>query len=262
MSKSIDRSALCARLDDLFEGADRGEPRVSDFLSPAELYFALKHIGAIGKSVMCFGGYEGAERQRIYALPEYLEDIQQISELEDYGFSSDIVALELITDGYRALSHRDYLGSLLGLGIERAVIGDVLVFGDRGESAIVFADKTISVYIKEQLERISSEKVRVRAIALCDVQVPERRFADISDTVASPRLDCIVAAVCSLSRERAREAVEDGLVELDFECEERADRAVNAPCMLSVRGYGRYKINSVNDKTKKGRYRLLAQKYL
>jgi RNA-binding protein YlmH len=80
--------------------------------------------------------------------------------------------------------------------------------------------------------------------------------------VASSRLDCVVAAVCSLSRERARAVVESGLVELDFECEERADRAINPPCVISVRGFGRFKINSVSDKTKKGRYRLLAQKYL
>jgi RNA-binding protein YlmH len=84
----------------------------------------------------------------------------------------------------------------------------------------------------------------------------------ISDTVASPRLDCIVGALCSLSREKARATVESGLVELDFEREERPDRTVSAPCIISVRGYGRFRINSVSDMTKKGRYRLNAEKFV
>ena len=262
MSRNAELDALYARLDDLCARAERGELGVSDFLSPTELHYAEKYLRGASRPYVCFGGYSDAERSRLYIFPEYLEALASAKELDEYGFSCEICALELRTDGYRTLSHRDYLGSLLGLGIERAVIGDILVLGDKGEAATVFCDSTISAYICEQLSRISSEKVKIRRVPLDEVSVPERRFADISDTVASPRIDCIVAAICSLSREKARCAVEGGLVELDFECEERADKVVSAPCIISVRGYGRYKIDAVNDKTKKGRYRLVARKYL
>lgn len=262
MSGGIELDALYARLDDLCERADRGELGISDFLSPAELHYAKKHLSVTKRAYICFGGYADAERQRIYLLPEYLEEAQDVSVLLEYGHSCEVCTLELVTDGYRKLTHRDYLGSLLGMGIERAVVGDILVCGDEGESAVVFCDQRISAYICEQLARIANEKVRVRRIELDAVEVPERRFAQICDTVASPRLDCIVAAVCSMSREKAREAVESGIVELDFEREERADRTVSAPCILSVRGKGRFNIDSVGEKTKKGRYRLLAHKYL
>ncbi len=259
MSKNTELDALYARLDDLLARADRGELCMSGFLSPAELHYARKYLG---EKCIAFGGYDEAERQRIYLLPEYLCALTEARQLFEYGFSTGVCALSLVTDGYRRLSHRDYLGSLLGLGIERTVIGDILVCSDAGDSAVVFCDETISGFICEELSRISSEKVKVGRVALDEVHIPERRYSEISDTVASPRLDCVVAAVCSLSRDKARAAVEGGLVELDFECEERADRAIVAPCMLSVRGHGRFIIDSVNDKTKKGRYRLLARKYL
>ncbi len=259
---STELDALYARLDDLCARAERGELAISGFLSPAELHYAHKHLQGARGAFITFGGYSDAERQRLYMLPEYLEGVKDATELEEYGFSCELSAIGLDTDGYRVLSHRDYLGSLLGAGIERSVVGDILVYGDKGERAVVFCDTKIGTYICEQLSRIATEKVKLRQVALDTVEIPERKLAVISDTVASPRLDCIVAAVCSMSREKARAAVEGGLAELDFECEERADRTVSAPCMLSVRGYGRFKINSVSDKTKKGRYRLLAQKYL
>ena len=84
----------------------------------------------------------------------------------------------------------------------------------------------------------------------------------ISDTVASARLDCIVAAICSLSREKARAAVISGLVEVNFENETAPDKNLSVPAVVSVRGYGKFRINSVSDVTRKGRLRLDADKYL
>ena len=114
----------------------------------------------------------------------------------------------------------------------------------------------------ESLSKISSEKARVKPTDVSAVILPERRMAQINDTVASARLDCVVGALCALSREKARDVVVSGLVELDYEHEERPDKTVNAPALLTVRGYGKYRVVSVNDQTKKGRYRLIAEKYL
>ena len=91
---------------------------------------------------------------------------------------------------------------------------------------------------------------------------PYRSFLHISDTVSSARIDSIVASLCSLSREKARMTVVGELVEVDFAVETRPDRQVNAPCTVSVRGYGRFRVNSVSEQTRKGRLRLDADKYL
>lgn len=262
MNVTEDIARMYARLDDLCRAADRGEVGQSDFLTPRELHYAQVYLNKRGAGFLSFGGYADAERRKIYVLPDYMEGASDIAELEDYGHDSSVGAVRVSTAGYRRLSHRDYLGSILGLGLERSVMGDILVFGDDGAAAVIFCNKALVPFLTEELVWVAREKVRCVAVDLSDIEMPERRFAAINDTVASPRADCIVGALCSLSRERAREAVVSGLVEVDFEPEERPDRALSAPCLVSVRGYGRFRVISVEDKTKKGRYRLVAEKFL
>ena len=257
-----DISRLYARLDDLCDVADRGEIGVSDFLSPRELHFAELYLRRRGVEFFAFGGYLDAERRRIYVLPEYMSDVTDILGLDSHGHSASVSALEVSSAGYRKLSHRDYLGSILGLGVERAVVGDILVIGEDGASAVVFCDEPLASFFCSELNKVANERVRCRIVELDEVTVPERRVAAISDTVASPRIDCVVGAVCSFSRDKARTLVESGMVEMDFEVEQRPDRTVKTPCTVSVRGVGKFKIISVEDKTKKGRYRLVAEKFL
>lgn len=255
-----DISSLYARLDDLMMAAGRGEVAKSVFLSPRELHYAQGYLRAHGVGFLAFGGYPDAERRRIYIMPDYMETVDNPEGLSEYGFDTDISCVKVVPSGYRSLTHRDFLGSTLGLGLERTVIGDILVRDD-GEADII-CDSTLSDFLAQNLCKVANDKVHTSVLPLDKIEAPERRFAEINDTVASPRVDCIVGALCSLSREKARCAVESGLVEVNFESEERPDRDVSAPCTVSVRGYGRYEVLSVCDKTKKGRYRLSARKYL
>lgn len=259
MRINADMEALFARLDDLCRMADKGSVAISPFLTPRELHYAQAYLARNGASFFCYGGHAQAERRRVYILPDYVE-AEGAQDLAEYGFDADISAVRVTPSGYRSLTHRDYMGSVLGLGIERAVIGDIAVYGDG--SAVIFCDSVMSAFLTDSLVKVANDKVRTELVPICDVSVPEKRFADINDTVASPRLDCVVGAICSLSREKAKSAVESGLVEVEFECEERPDREVVPPCTVSVKGYGRFEVLSVSDKTKKGRYRLSAKKYL
>ena len=261
------RELLYARLDDLCGLSLRGELGVSDFLSPADLHFASAYLRRRGVSFSSFGGYSDAERRRIYIFPDYMGDDGAFSGdveafLEAFGFSDDISAVKIIGSGYRRLTHRDFLGSVLGLGIERAVVGDILITECDGKEAVLLCDGSIAEFIISELTSVANDKVRTKKIGRGEWNAPERRMQPIHDTVASGRLDAVVAALCNLSRDKARTAVESGLVEIDFESEERPDRAVNAPAIISVRGVGKFRVLSLCDKTKKGRYRLEAEKYL
>ena len=255
-------SELFARLDDMVGKSERGELAVSSFLTPREQHYARKYLERMGAHLISFGGYADAERQRIYILPDYMEGVDSSADFEDYGFSCEIATLEINGSGYRNLTHRDYLGSLLGLGLERSVIGDIVVLDEKGRQAVVFCESRISRFIEEMLEKVANDKVKVRQIEISENFLPKRKFAPISDTIASSRLDCIVAALCSLSRAKAAETITGGLVELDFEREERPDRVVSAPAQISVRGFGKFRIHSTGEQTKKGRYRLSADKYI
>ena len=258
-----DKKRLFARLDDLCRSAEQGMPVSSCFLSPRELYFGAEYLMARGMSgrFLEWGGYEAAERKKIIVLPEYMEGVLREG-LADYGYESDVAALSLTGSGFVRLTHRDFLGSILGLGLERDVVGDiVLTEGDKIEGTVI-CDAAIADYICANLTKVGRDTVKIKSAELDTSFLPKRKYLPILDTVASARLDCIVAAVCSLSRERAREAVVAGLVELNYETEERPDRTVVTPATLTVRGYGKYKINSVSGVTRKGRFRLDADKYV
>lgn len=251
---------LYARLEDLKKRAVRGEMGISAFLSPRELHYAESYLRRSGECFISFGGYNGAERKRVYVLPEYMESVESADGLSDYGSETAIVALEIKGSGFVSLSHRDFMGALLRLGLERGVVGDIITLD--GGSAVAFCDKRIADFITVELSDVGRDKVRCRIVSIDKDFCPKRSFAAISDTVASARLDCVVASLCKLSREKARECVLSGLAELDYEYCERPDREVMAPCILSVRGYGKFRVCSLGELTKKGRIRLLAEKFL
>ena len=252
---------LFSRLDDLSVTARSGAVSRTDFLSPRELHYAERYLSERRIGYVTYGGYEGAERKRIYVLPDYMEDVTSVTELLDYGTELSVSVLRIKGSGYRELSHRDFLGSTLGLGIERSVLGDIIADEDR-HGAYMFCDSSIAVFLTLELEKVANDKVKVTVGELPEGFEPCRPTTPINDTVPSPRLDCVVGALLSLSREKAKAAVSDGLCEVDFELEEKCDRQLSAPCLISVRGYGRYRVLSLEDKTKKGRIRLVAEKFV
>ncbi len=251
---------LFARLEDMKKRAVRGEIGISAFLSPRELYYAKARLDRSGTEYLEYGGYLNAERKKLYVLPEYMEGIEGVEAFGDYGEDSGICAVFAKGSGFCNLTHRDFMGSLLGLGIERSVIGDIAMTDEN--SAVVFCDTKISDFLVNEWREVGHDKVKCARVDAKEIVLPERRYAQINDTVASARLDCVVAALCNLARERARTCVVSELCELNYECETRPDREVSAPALITVRGYGKFRVLSIGGQTKKGRYRLQAQKFL
>ena len=259
-------SILFARLDDLYRSADQGLLGSTSFLSPRDLHFALTHLRTTGRSdrVVLWGGYDAAERQKLYILPDFMDGAKEYGEFSLYGFESDISAVEVKGSGYRKLSHRDFLGSVLGLGLERDVVGDILVSEGEGDvpRAVIICDTAVSAFICENLVKVGSDTVKTRVLDTGSIVPPKRKFLHVSDTVASARLDGVISSLISVSRERAKEIVLDGAVEVDYEECLRPDKLLTSPCIVTVRGFGKFRINSLVDKTKKGRTRLDADKYV
>ena len=208
---------LSARLSDLMREAERGYVTHSSFLSPAEVLFAKKRKTP---NAFFFGGYDGAEREIVFFLPEYLEamtdnfsDTAKIKELISDTLAEEIKTVRITGSGYKKLSHRDYLGALLNLGTERSAFGDVCVTGD--STAVVFATPHVASLVKDSLEKVGSDKVKVEIMGSEFVFSFERKLSAINDTVASDRFDCVVASLCRKSRGNAKELILGGLAELD-----------------------------------------------
>lgn len=263
---------LFARLADLSEKADRGMPGITPFLTPREEHYAASYLNRHGIQYIAYGGYAEAERKKIYLLPSYMElpdgvqerpqDFDVCSFFSDFGYQTNIAVTQIVGSGYRMLNHRDFLGALLGMGLQRNVLGDILICDENGQKAILFCEETIVPFLEQELIWVANDKVRLMRLTEKTVKVPPKRFLPIRDTIASPRLDCVIAALCGLSREKAKGIIESGVAEVNYESAERPERTVVAPSLISVRGFGRYRILSLTDRTKKGRLRLEAEQYI
>lgn len=258
---------LAARLDDLVVRSGRGELVCGCFLSPSDAAFVsrLARERGLTDRFALMGGYAEAERRIPVIIPEYALSYGDSAEEIAHSFFSDelsgeICAVFIKGSGYRVLSHRDYLGSILALGIERDRIGDIVILDDF--SAVVICAGSVFDFLLTAVERIASDKVSVSKFEDTDKLVAKREFLPIHGTVASERLDCVVAALTNLAREKAQTLIRSGLCELDYTLEMRCDRETIPPCVISVRGYGKYDILSFNGETRRARLRLIARKYV
>lgn len=258
---------LASRISDSLDRADRGELVCGNFLTPGEAAISREFLREMSaeKKAFFYGGYPDAERVRMFIVPAYLSDMDgDARELAFTYFPDDMAcsvkAIKIEGSGYRKLSHRDYLGSLLALGIERSSIGDIAVLDDF--SAVLFCTDKIFGYLMSDIDRIASDKVKCSEFFADEGFSPPKEFLPISDTVASNRLDCVVGALTNLSREKSQIAIRQGLCEVNYLPEDRCDFSIPTPCTVSVRGYGKFKVLSFDGETKRGRLRLVAQKYV
>lgn len=258
---------LEARIDDGLRQSDRGELVCGNFLTPADRAYAeiVVRSRRVYDRVFFFGGHKEAERKRIFFIPSYLSELDGDAEEKARLYCADefcsaICALKITGSGYRGLSHRDYLGSILSLGIERREIGDIIVTGEY--EAIVFSTDKIRDYLITSLDKIATDKVKVELFSLPDDFKVERKTVRISDTVASPRFDCVIGAITNLSREKAQNLINSGLCEVDHLPELRVDRQIDAGATISVRGYGKFSVVSFDGETRRGRIRMSAEKYV
>lgn len=246
---------LCARIDDMLRRADRGEAVCSGFLNETERAETELYLRGKGEDLcICFfGGYEDAERTRLFIYPEYYE----FADICDC-----IRAVEIRGSGYETLRHSSFLGALTSLGIDRARMGDIVM---RDSSAILFADEKIAEFLLSDpapLTRVGRDTVKIKEFKVSEDFENQREYKDVFDTVASPRLDCVVSALTNLSREKAKSLIISGQVMINHIPEERTDTAVCASDVVTVRSYGKFRIESLSDRTKKDRYKLTAKKYI
>ena len=230
----------------------------SHFLSPREARLAQSFAERAGGEVVCVseGGYADAERVKLFVLPQYLNEPEYLAPM----IEEKMCLLRLRGGGFCTLTHRDYLGALLALGIERHVLGGLIVTDER--SAFLFCDADIAAFICAELTKVGKDGIRIDRLPWgTPIEIPER-YKSVSDTVASPRFDCIAAALCGLSREKAQMLIRAGECTVDYESCDRCDKTIEPPCVISLRGYGKYRVDEIGAPTKKGRLRMYARKYI
>ena len=229
----------------------RNIPVCTDFLSPQEQAAAERLLRMLGaeEGYLFWGGYEDAERRQLHFLPDW--------QSEPDGESIRFLRCTFYEAG--RLTHRDFLGSLMGLGLTREKIGDILV---SDQSADIAVSQSVADHLLREWTAAGRTALHVAEIGADEVHVPVQQTKVLRDTVSSLRLDSVLSVGFSTSRGKASEAVESGRVQVNWTDCQKPDRLLHQGDVISVRGAGKCKLTEVGGTTRKGRVFITVERYL
>ena len=222
----------------------RGIVTFSDFLNLNELNI-LHTIPKVElhTTYVTFGGYDYSERQMVAFLPDAL--------CYEYEYPISVIKISPLQKKFSdTLSHRDYLGAILNLGIERCKMGDILVEED---SAILFIHQSLENFITEELTRIKHTSVMAVVEDMQNFHY-EPKTKEIKGSVSSLRLDSLLALAFSSSRSKLVAFIEAGKVYVNGKLITSNGYQIKENDIVSVRGLGRFRYLETMSQTKKGRY--------
>ena len=237
--------ALEKRLNELAIRAERtGQVCCTRFLEPTQADAARSAANRAGCAVAFWGGFEDAERT--VAAFHGGEPPQPA----DYPIS----ALRIDWNAkFANPGHRDLLGAVMGLGIEREVTGDIAMGERRGEKcAYLFALSDMADYIAATLSDAGRASVKVSVAAEEPALLP-LEGTSMRLTVQQERLDAVLAAACRLSRGEAQKLIAAGLVKLNHAINTRSDAKLAEGDLISARGHGRVRVDAFQGESRRGR---------
>ena len=200
------------------------------------------------ENYLFFGGYEGAQRCILGLFPPYCE-------ADPSAFPMKAVSFK-----YRktdVLTHRDFLGCLMSLGIERNTVGDIIV--SEGQAAAFIYDTVVpSVLLIKKIGRVGVEASE----GMNGITVPEQKYTSVTGTVASLRLDSVLSVALRLSREKTAALIRSGNVQVNYVVSLLTDTKTAQGDVFSVKGYGKFVLSEVGSVTKKDRIHITVNKYI
>lgn len=225
---------------------DQYRPVITSFLNPRQRYIATTLVNRIDTVKMSVaGGRENAEMQRLLFYPDYYEP-----STDDFS----LAFLEIIyPEKFAELHHRQIMGTLIGEGLERNAFGDILTDGEKWQ---LVTTRQMAEFIKNRINHLGKIKVKWKDIPKEQLVIEKDDWETITTTVSSFRLDAIISAAYNYSRNRTKQIIERGLVQLNWQLMERPDYTVEEHDILSVRHLGRIRIEEIGDTTRKQKQRI------
>jgi RNA-binding protein YlmH len=250
--KASGDAELAARLVDLAENVLKSRKyKISEFLDPYGFSIAETVAAHYERLILeSDGGFHGAERIKVAFVGEdFLGKL-------DFG----LAALDVNVDvRYYQLSHRDVLGAVLGLGLKREMVGDIIM---GGSGCQIVCDQSMVEYISRNLVKIGSAPVVIEPLALIEIAPKEERVKEIRTTVASLRLDAVAAAGFGTSRTKMTSEIIADKVKVNWKDSKNAAQPVKSGDIFSMRGRGRVEVCEVFGQTKKGRFSVLLKRFI
>ncbi|NJP08529.1 MAG: photosystem II S4 domain protein [Leptolyngbyaceae cyanobacterium RU_5_1] len=251
--KGVENRESAARVIDQADQAIKTwEIVATDFLSPPELAEIQQLFGRLTEvHLVAWGGYPQAERQRVaIARSELPIDTTQV----------ELAGLEIAGNFlFDPATHRDFLGAMLGTGIVRDRVGDVIVLGERGAQAIVVPE--LAEFLEMNLTQVRSVPVKTRRIDLSELKIREPKKKELTTVEASMRLDAIASAGFGMSRSKMADLISAGDVRVNWKEITSASHTVKSGDLIAIRGKGRVEVGEVAV-TKKDRYRMQLTRFV
>ncbi|MBQ8203712.1 MAG: hypothetical protein IJZ75_05470 [Clostridia bacterium] len=244
----MDEKTFCARVNDTATLAFKSDkPKFLGFLTEAERGKAEELLKQRSAKFEFFGGFEEADRVMLCCKPDWCDEA--------------VFPITPVTATFRecdSLTHRDILGALMGLGITRESVGDILIESGR---AVFFVTEEVSDFVISELHKAG--RVGVKLSLGAHTPLPQMSSLQLfRETVASLRLDCVVSAIVNTSRAGATSLIEEGFVCLNGVPVSKATRSVSQGDKISIRGKGKFTVTACKDLTRKGRTVLEYSKYV
>ena len=257
-ARDAEQRILLARVLDKVELAqNRGVPAHTAFLSPGEQAAVTDLLNACGHPRHLFyGGYGDAERRICLFLPDWQEEEDALSPEEP-----PLGAVEATFPGGSTLTHRDLLDSLMGLGLTREKLGDILL-PEPGRCQVVALPEVLSILCSQWESAGRYKCTNAHEIPLSALAPKPAQVKTIRDTVATPRLDAVLASAFSLSRSKASAYIAGGKVAINHRECLKSDKAVEEGDVLTCRGLGKCVVKEVPGQSRKGRTMLVLERYI
>jgi RNA-binding protein YlmH len=251
----VEDKLLVAKILDKYALAEKiKKSTTSELLDPYQRSILEKSFELCGIiDYFFFGGYSGAERTVVVFCPYNMPDNI------DQEFSGLFEVLQIKPKSRDNLSHRDYLGSLMGLGIKREKIGDILV---RDDFCFVVVLKDIAEYIKYNLAKVGNVHVEIQTADAGELGMSQPKVKEISSTVASLRLDSVASVGFGMSRSKIADFIRAEKVYVNWETSNSVKKLVKEGDTISIRGKGRVVLEKIGNTTKKDRIHILMKKFI
>ena len=252
LSQSKEDEVLLARVyERITLAAQKNIPASSCFLSKREQMLVQELLR--GEDFQFYGGADTAEREVCCYVPDYLDD--------SWLSSGDgpIAAVRASFFEEDKLTHRDFLGSLMGSGIKRETVGDIYVSAGSCDFLVL---REILPYVLQNLTSAGRTKLHVAEIPISALQVPQQAVKTVRDTVPSLRLDGVVSSGFSISRGKAADYIAAGKAELNYLPCLKGDKQVSEGDLISIRGLGKLRLEHIGGNTRKGRNSIEISRFL
>lgn len=244
-------------LDKINQSKSRNRFTNSEFLDLAQQTNAQNIINNMKiKNCILFGGYDEAERKMFIVFPEMATEY--INKENYYKQIMKVIHIQLPKELYDTYEHKNYLGALMKLGINREKIGDILV---RKDGADIIISSDVEKFILINLKSLTRfQKAKIESKDISELIYIENKKEITKINISSMRLDCIVSQLARCSRNEALDIIKQERVFINFKEELSPGKQISEETYITIRGKGRFKILKIEGTTKKGRLTVTVEK--